>query len=100
MLNPYEQVLVSGRGGVGSTGYFNGSIYNGTECTVTKILYRVTTRRGRDTTERIFANTEYIPALQTTDVIFHVDVYDNDRHFVRWGIDSVEASCPRRKPGS
>lgn len=93
MLGPFERMLVDGRGSVDPTGYFSGSIYNGTECTIKRIVYQIITKGGRDTTRRAFAETAYIPPRQTKDVIFRVDAYDGERRFVGWGIDSVEATC-------
>src|SRR5689334_17652119 len=36
MLNPLVQLEVHGRGGLSEVGYFQGSLYSGTNCTVTR----------------------------------------------------------------
>ncbi|MFN0179771.1 MAG: hypothetical protein ACKVZ0_13315 [Gemmatimonadales bacterium] len=95
MLGLYETFEVEGRGGVDATGYFKGSIYNGTDCTLTRIVYKIRTRRGRDTTVRVFLESEWIRPRTTSDVIFNADNYDAARAFISWGIDSVEGMCPK-----
>lgn len=95
MLDPFEQEMVTGQAGVDQIGYFKGALYNGTSCTITRVVYRVVTRIRKDTSVRDFSETEYIPSRQTKDVIFQAHSVDNNREFVGWGIDSVEAQCPR-----
>ena len=95
MLNSLEQLGVKGRGGLSDVGYFNGSLYNGTNCTITRVVYEITTRTGQDTSIRKFSHEEYLPSRQTHDVIFQADVNDPSRRFLSWDIDSVEATCPK-----
>lgn len=97
MLDPFEQALVDGRGGVDGVGYFNASVYNGTISTLNRIVYAVTTRRGADSTRRTFSENDFIGARQTKDVVFKVDVADRNRSFVAWNIASVQATCPKKR---
>lgn len=97
MLSATEKELVTGSGGVSTTGYFKGSMYNGGDCIVSRIVYQVATIKGADTTVRRFSNPSTISPMNTTDVIFQTDASDDQRRFLAWTIDSVEAKCPEKK---
>lgn len=93
MLDVFEAMDVSGRGGVDWVGYFKGDIHNGTPCRVTRIVYTIREKRGSDTIPHAFSNATSIESRTTTNVIFQAGIPSEAA--VGWGIDSVEASCPK-----
>lgn len=95
MLSAGETAEVRGNGGVDAMGYFNGTLYNGSECTVTRVVYRVSAKNARDSSFRTFSEDEHIPPRRTKDVIFQVDAADANRVFLGWAIDSVQATCAK-----
>lgn len=86
---------VQGRGAVGITGYFEGSLYNGTPCHVERAVLLITTVVSRDTARRSFSHTMSLPSRQTASVTFKADGLDQSRRFVGWGIDSLTFRCPK-----
>lgn len=100
MLYPNELVSVTGRGGITALGYFDGALYNGTECTLTRVVYRLTTRTGGDSSIRTFSQSEYIVPRETKSVFFKSDGPDAARLFVAWAIDSAQGTCAKHAQGS
>ena len=96
MLDPFETGEVTGKARVNDVGYFRGTIYNGTPCRITRIVYRLLEVSGRDTPGRSFSDVMSILSRTTGDVTFNAGVLDES--FAGWSIDSVEASCPNQLP--
>ena len=99
MLSAAEKEEVRGNGGVDAMGYFNGTLYNGSECTVTRVVYRVSAKNARDSSFRTFSEDEYVPPRQTKDVIFQVDARDANRVYLGWAINSIQAKCAKHEAG-
>ena len=93
ILNSAERRLVQGRGSLDWRGDFNASMYNGSSCTITRIVYRLIPRGAPNEAAPVHTRAAFILPHESARVIVQ-DTVARGRGLPRWFVDSVEGRCP------
>ena len=93
ILNSAERSLVQGRGSLDRRGDFNARMYNGSSCTITRIVYRLIPRGAPTEAAPVHSRAVLILPQESARVIVQ-DTVTRGRGLPRWFVDSVEGRCP------
>jgi hypothetical protein len=93
ILNAAERDRVQGRGSVNRKGEFGARIYNGSDCTLTRLIYRLVPRDGQPAMVRDYSKPVLILPRMSQDVELQPDSVGRWRSLPRWFVDSVEGRC-------